>query len=137
MYVRSIYNANIKLQEYGYIMLCKDGFTKNRFHVILAEYHTYALTAKDGGRGYATFNLAFLDELVKLDDLNQLRIYLRTALDLDTNRNPENKLVAKTPYSTLRLYLPSIANLILYAKHYQQFQTYSRSSSLKNLLLFR
>lgn len=104
--VRSIYNANIKLQEYGYIMLCKDGFTKNRFHVILAEYHTYALTAKDGGRGYATFNLAFLDELVKLDDLNQLRIYLRTALDLDTNRNPENKLVAKTPYSTLRLYLP-------------------------------
>lgn len=104
--VRSIYNANAKLQEYGYIMLCKDGLTRNHFHVILAEYDTYALTAKDGGRGYATFNLPFLDELVKLDDLNQLRIYLRTALDLDTNRNPEKKLVATTPYSTLRRYLP-------------------------------
>lgn len=104
--VRSIRNANQKLQEYGYIMLGNDGFSKNYFHVILTEYKTYALTAKEGGRGYATFSQQFLDELIKLEDLNQLRIYLRTALELDTNRNPMKELRADINYSTLRSYLP-------------------------------
>lgn len=113
--MRSIYNANAKLQEYGYIMLCKDGLTRNHFHVILAEYDTYALTAKDGGRGYATFNLPFLDELVKLDDLNQLRIYLRTALDLDTNRNPE-KIGSNNPL----LYFETLSSKILQTWYYPE-----------------
>lgn len=105
--VRSVYNANQKLQKHGYIMLCKDGLSKNHFHVILSEYSTYALTAKEGGRGYATFNQQFLEEMVKLQDLNQLRIYLRTALDLDTVRNPAKELQSEIAYSTLRSYLPN------------------------------
>lgn len=103
--VRSIKNANLKLENYGYIMYCSDG-SKNRFHVILSEYSTYALSAKEGGRGYATFNRQFLDELVKLEDLNQLRVFLRAALDMDTNRNPERELVQENNYSFLRSFLP-------------------------------
>lgn len=64
------------------------------------------MTAKEGGRGYVTFNQQFLNELIKLEDLNQLRIYLRTALELDTNRNPLKELQSEIDYSTLRSYLP-------------------------------
>lgn len=103
--VRSIKNANRKLENYGYIMYCNDG-SKNRFHVILSEYTTYALSAKEGGRGYATFNRCFLDELVKLQDLNQLRVFLRAALDMDTNRNPKRELIQENQYSFLRSFLP-------------------------------
>lgn len=105
--VKSIRNANQKLQEYGYIMYSQDGFSRNFFQVLLTEYSSYALSAKEGGRGYATFNREFVDELVKIQDLNQLRIYLRTALDFDTNRNPAKELTTKTNFAILRSYLPT------------------------------
>lgn len=103
---RSIHNANEALMEYGYIMCCKDGLSKRKFQVFLKEYKSYALPADQGGRGYATFNRECLDELVKIKDLNQLRILLRAALDIDTNRDPQRDLVLFQDFDSLRRFLP-------------------------------
>lgn len=104
--VRSIKNANETLQKYGYIMYSTDGSSKNRFQICLTEYASYSLPADKGGRGYATFNQECLQELIKIKDLNQLRIYLRAAIDIDTNRNSENELIISQDYDTLRRFLP-------------------------------
>lgn len=104
--VRSIKNANNTLQKYGYIMYCSDAFNKNRIQVMLPEYKTYCLTADQGGRGYATFNLDCLQELLKIKSLNQLRIFLRMALEIDTNRNTANELIISKDYGFFRRFLP-------------------------------
>lgn len=105
--VRSIKNANSVLQKYGYILYSQDGAHKHRFQVILTEYTSYSLPADQGGRGYATFNRECLEELIRIKDLNQLRIFLRAALDADTNRNPEKELIISQDYETLRRFLPA------------------------------
>lgn len=104
--VRSIKNANITLMKYGYILYNPDAFSKNRFQVILPEYSSYHLPAEQGGRGYATFNKECLLELIKIKDLNQLRIFLRLSLDADGNRNIEKDVTIKRDISNLRLFLP-------------------------------
>lgn len=105
--VRSIKNANSVLQEYGYIMYSPNGLSKKRIQVILTEYETYSLPADKGGRGYATFNFECLQKLLQITDLNQLRIFLRAALDIDTNRNPEKELTLTQDYDFLRRFLPN------------------------------
>lgn len=103
---RSIHNANDALMEYGYILHCKDGCSKRKFQVFLKEYKSYSLPADQGGRGYATFNRKCLDELVRITDLNQLRILLRAALDIDTNRDPQRELILFQDFDSLRRFLP-------------------------------
>ena len=103
---RSIKNANTALTEYGYICISQIGWRPRTFCIKLSEYNTYALTADKGGRGYATFNKSCLLELLKLKDLNQLRIFLRAALEIDTERTDEKEISVKETFSSLRLFLP-------------------------------
>lgn len=104
--VRSIKNANNALQKYGYIMYSSDGYSRNKIQIFLPEYRTYCLTADQGGRGYATFNQECLLELLKVKSLNQLRIFLRMALEIDTNRNSDNGLIISKDYGFFRRFLP-------------------------------
>lgn len=104
--VRSIRNANDQLQKYGYIMHCSDPFSKNHFQILLPEYKSYSLSAEQGGRGYATFNLECLEELVKIKSLNQLRIFIRIALEIDTNRNCDSDLIISKDMQFFRRFLP-------------------------------
>lgn len=104
--VRSIKNANSVLQKYSYIMYSQDGLHKNKFQIILTEYASYSLPADQGGRGYATFNQECLQELLRIKDLNQLRIFLRAALDADTNRNPDKEVIISQDFESLRRFLP-------------------------------
>lgn len=103
---RSVNNANSTLVKYGYISLSKIGWKPNTFSIQLTEYSTYALAANKGGRGYATFNKSCLMELLKIKDLNQLRIFLRTVLEIDTERTDAKELFIKESYTSLRLFLP-------------------------------
>ena len=103
---RSVKNANISLSEYGYISLSNISWKPNTFCVKLSEYDTYALPADKGGRGYATFNKSCLMELLKIKDLNQLRIFLRSALEIDTERTDAKEISIKESYASLRLFLP-------------------------------
>lgn len=98
---RSIRNANITLEEYGYIHIL-ESLQKNHFDIMLMEYKDYAKTAREGGRGYATFTREFLDEILQVTDINQLRVFLRVALDLDTKKDPEEEI----SYSSLQRFLP-------------------------------
>ena len=105
--VRSIKNANNTLQEYGYILYSQDPMSKKRFQVFLTEYETYHLPADQGGRGYATFNIDSLMEFINMKDINQLRILLRAALDLDTNKDEDKPIILSNDYDSLRRFLPS------------------------------
>mgnify|MGYP004676440009 CR=1 FL=1 len=98
---RSIRNANLTLQEYGYIHIL-ESLQKRKFDVMLMEYPNYAKTAREGGRGYATFNSAFLQEILKIKDINELRVFLRVALDMDTKKDPKEEL----SYESLQRFLP-------------------------------
>ena len=101
--VRTVHNSNEKLQDYGYIYFSENGAGYN---IILPEYSTYALTADKGGRGYATLSRDFLDEIVKVTDLNQLRIFIRASLDADTIRNSIENVCVEKDFSSLRRFLP-------------------------------
>lgn len=103
---RSVKNANAALAKYGYIYISQIGWRPNTFSIQLPEYNTYALTADQGGRGYATFNKSCLLELIKIKDINQLRIFLRTALEIDTERTDSKEVSIKESFSSLRLFLP-------------------------------
>lgn len=101
---KSIHNANNTLQEYGYIYCTPIG--KHAHQVLLREYTTYHQPANQGGRGYITMNQEFFSEIIKIKDLNQLRLSLRIALDVDTNLDPETTPTVKHTYASLRRYLP-------------------------------
>ena len=98
---RSIRNANMTLQEYGYVHVL-ESIKKRQFDIMLMEYPDYAKTAREGGRGYATFNKEFLKEIVQIKDINQLRVFIRVALDLDIKTEP----VEDVSYTSLRRFLP-------------------------------
>lgn len=104
---RSIHNANKALQEYGYIYYSKDGLSAYSYQILLKEYSSYFLSASEGGRGYATLNVECLEELIKLEDLNQLRIYLRSVLDVDTSKTTTDSFIIENTYTKLRRFLPS------------------------------
>ena len=103
---RSIKNANTVLAAYRYINLSSFGWKRNTFCIQLTEYKEYGLPANKGGRGYATFNKTCLLELLKIKDINQLRIFLRSALEMDTKRTETSELSVKESYTSLRHYLP-------------------------------
>ena len=107
---RSVKNANISLSEYGYISLSNISWKPNTFCVKLSEYDTYALPADKGGRGYATFNKSCLMELLKIKDLNQLRIFLRSALEIDTERTDAKEISIKESYALSGCFFPCTAN---------------------------
>lgn len=104
--VRSIGNANYALEKYGYIRYCQEGDSRDCFHVLLNGYKNYGLSMKEGGQGYVTFNREFLQEMLKIKDLNQLRIFLRVALEMDTNCDRQKPLVTTIDYNSLRKFLP-------------------------------
>ena len=114
---RSVRNANITLAEYGYIHVL-ESLKKNHFDVMLMEYKDYAKTAREGGRGYATFNKEFLDEIMQITDINQLRVFLRIALDLDTKKDPEEEI----SYSSLQRFLPDYCKKGVIQKEYENSQ---------------
>lgn len=103
---RSIKNANETLANYGYILISQIGWKPNTFSIQLTEYDTYYLPADKGGRGYATFNKSCLFEILKIKDLNQLRVFLRAALEIDMERAGGKETSIKESYSSLRLFLP-------------------------------
>ena len=101
---RSIKNANATLQDYKYIIY---GHTEHTdfIQLILPEYSSYALPANQGGRGYSTINIGCLNEILKIQDLNQLRIFLRVVLEIDTNKKEDTPVISKE-FSFFRRFLP-------------------------------
>ena len=98
---KSIHNANKKLEKYGYITLAQ-GSDPAHFHVLLTDYKNYGKKADEGGRGYLYAEKAFLDELIQIKDINQLRILVRAAFEM----NLEQKTCDTVSMSHLRNFLP-------------------------------
>lgn len=102
--IKTIRYSNEVLAKYGYISYHAAGWEKNHISILLPEYNTYHLTASEGGRGYATISKELLQEIMKIKDINQLRIYLRAIMESDASSAPQVKL--ERSYEQLRRYLP-------------------------------
>lgn len=102
--VRTICNANAKLQKFDYISFSHAG-SDDQINVMLNGYKDYSLPANKGGRGYATFNKEIMDQVIHISSLTKLRICLRTALDGDVLRGSGEMTIEKT-FQSMRNYLP-------------------------------
>lgn len=101
--VKTVYNVNSMLSDYGYIHYCH-GSSMHSYHIILSEYPNYFKSASEGGRGYTIFTRELLTEFMKIKDVNQLRILLRSALEYDSRKKVETPV--EVSYQDARRYLP-------------------------------
>ena len=101
--IKTINNNNELLREYGYISYVKtDSCIANIF---LTDYENYFKPASQGGRGFIVMSDIVLDELIKIESINELRITLRQLMEFDllSNRNIDN---IEKSYKELKRVLP-------------------------------
>lgn len=105
--MRTIRNVFKELVEKKYLACTptSDGMRDVR----LLDYCEYFETAKNGGKGYSVFNKAFLSEFLKVKDINEARIYLRSIIDINRKKEVTEPFVdnVSKPFSKIKRELPS------------------------------
>ena len=100
---KTINNNNELLREYGYI--CYNKTDSHFANVFLPDYENYFKPASQGGRGFIVMNKSVLNELVKIQSINELRITLRQLMEFDLLSNRSIDSIEKS-YKELRRVLP-------------------------------
>ncbi len=96
-------NLNI-LSRYSYISFSKTA--AYTFNLCLNDYQNYYLPANKGGRGFFVLSKELLNELLNINNLLSLRIFLRELIEIDNlNAKGPFTAVSKT-YKELKLSLP-------------------------------
>lgn len=101
---RTILNNLDVLQEYGYI--CYDKISCDLFNIIILDYNKTYLPANKGGRGYFMVSDELFRELVNLNSLVTLRIFLRTLLELDRTNISGHTVIDSRNIKDIRRELP-------------------------------
>ena len=104
-------NLNL-LVQYNYIMTCGSSSSNQCCTVLLCEYKKYFLPGKDGGHGYITMSKELFEEIIKIKNVNALRLTLRNYINCDNASYQENlpvRTVIKN-YQDLKRYLPRYCN---------------------------
>jgi len=104
--IKTIINSNHILQQFGYISIGNSGHKKGFINILLTEYRDYYKTAKEGGHGYFSMSSDLLLEILKIKDLNQLRISLRTIAEADRNCINIDNIDIKKSFDEIRRFLP-------------------------------
>lgn len=92
------------LKNYDYIDYVKTSH-RGFINISLKGYDSYFKPAREGGRGYMTFSIKLVEELLKIKDLTTLRLFLHQLIDTDNHAETEQKVFKKT-YHELRDCLP-------------------------------
>lgn len=92
------------LKNYNYIDYIRIP-RKGIVNICILGYESYFLPAKLGGRGYMTFSDDLVKELIKLNNITSLRLYLQELLDFDNYNGVEKKSFTKS-YQQLKCFLP-------------------------------
>lgn len=97
---RSIKNNLQLLEDHGYIAYNKT-FCPGFYSVFILEYKSYFKKANQGGRGYVVLSKSIFDELLKIKDINTLRLTIRSVFQEITNQKEIRK-----SFQELKRYLP-------------------------------
>ena len=124
----TVVNALHSLVEKGYINICHS-HSLNVYHVLLIDYEKYGLSATEGGTGYATSSIDYLNAVNKMEDVNQVRIVMRTILDLDT-------ISADATYGTVSLEYNLRDYQLYLPKYLHKFQIRKIIDKVKDVLSF-
>lgn len=107
--VKTIRNSNLQLVKYNYIIYSKAD--TGRFSLILKDYPNYHVKASQGGAGYVNLTKDVMESLIDIDDVNVLRMQLRSILEHDNNNigkiEPQS---ATVEYRTLKKNMPKYMN---------------------------
>ena len=95
--------ANKTLETYHYIQTSNSSY--GEYSVLLCEYNNMFLPAKKGGHGYYTLSNELFSELLKIKNLNSIRIALKTILEVDNPDINSNSITKRV--SEISRYLPS------------------------------
>lgn len=107
--VKTIRNNNIRLVNLNYILLSK--YTEDKFNILLLDYKNYHLSSKEGGRGYITMSSDLFIKLIKINNVNSLRLEIRNLVKFD-DQNVKRIKVRKASYTykKIRSFLPDYMN---------------------------
>lgn len=107
---KTVHSCLRNLQEYGYIYYRRDQ-ERGCYLIILLEYQEYFKPAAKGGRGYFILSRQLFEKLIKVNQLNIMRLYIRMYLNIELNRQkyPKREPIRKDTKSLaeLRNYLPA------------------------------
>lgn len=112
-------NKNIELLvEYGYISTTSTTCGTKNF--LIDKYEDYFKTAEEGGRGYIVMNKELMEELLSLNNILALRLFIRNLVEIDSlNKSKDDapiNVITKS-YEEIRRNLPGYCkkNIILKA----------------------
>lgn len=79
--VKTVRNSNLQLVKHNYIIYSKAD--TGNFSLILKDYPNYHVKANKGGAGYINITKELMESLMAVDDVNVLRMQLRSLLEHD------------------------------------------------------
>lgn len=107
--IKTVRNNNERFVELNYIILGR--VSDDTINIILVGYKDYYLNAYEGGRGYITIHKDLLDEFIKIDNVNTLRLEIRQLIKFDDlNIGTEDIKEASYTYKEIKRFLPDYLN---------------------------
>lgn len=120
---KSIRRSLEDLQEKDYIIYCNSG-SSDLINVSILSYRFNHLTKEDGGTGYIKVPNTVLEEVIKADDINYIRLIFRllfvesknnpirgkTGENIDDNKDYISKRRSFISFNELKSYLPDYMN---------------------------
>lgn len=103
VHYKTVMNNLLILHDYGYVYYCK--CSKDRYNILIDGYKEQR---EKNGPGYMVVNEEWMSHLLKMDDINAIRILIRETMNID-NLNPNTRISINTlenSFEELRRYLP-------------------------------
>ena len=101
--LKTINNNNKRLVDLGFIAYSNTG--DNLFNLKILGYEYYHLTKREGGTGYITMSSHLLESLLKIENVNSLRLEIRKLLKADNDSTSDTTTSSYT-YTEIKRFLP-------------------------------
>lgn len=106
--LRTFKNNNKRLQELGLVYYSECG--SDLFSIKIVGYENNHLTAEQGGKGYVQMSKSFMEALVSMDNVNVMRLAIRSLLKFDSDVSVKQQDVCHYSYNDISLSMPSNIN---------------------------
>lgn len=106
---KTVRATNEKLVEQEFIWISP--MDNDRFTVLIKEYKTYHLTAKQGGNGYLNMSFDLFQNLLNITNVNSLRLEIRQIIHFDNyNINTAGTRPVEFTHKEIQRFLPNYVN---------------------------
>lgn len=106
--VRTIRNNNKRLEALGFISFHNYG--KDLFSVKINGYETYHLKKEEGGTGYVQMTQSFLTALYSMENVNVMRLAIRSLLKFDNEAVSNSDERCEYSYNDIKRFMPTNIN---------------------------